>query len=207
MKRAWAVFDVKAMDDEYGGKRKFAGIATTPSTDRMGDIVEPKGAEFELPIPLLWQHDSSQPIGHVTGAKVTAKGIEVEGEIATIDEPGRLKERLDEAWQMLTYKLVRGLSIGFNAVESARIEGSYGYRFLRWKWLELSAVTIPANQDCSITAIKRFDAAAIGKKGVVYLDRPQSHPGVSGQFALRKGAVYLDTRKAHDETPRATRRV
>jgi len=66
MKRAWAVFEVKAMDDEYDGKRKFSGIATTPSTDRMGDIVEPKGAEFELPIPLLWQHDSSQPIGHVT---------------------------------------------------------------------------------------------------------------------------------------------
>jgi HK97 family phage prohead protease len=205
MERAWAVFEVKAMDDEKGGKRKFAGIATTPSTDRMGDIVEPKGAEFDLPIPLLFQHDSSQPIGWVTSAKVTAKGIEVEGEIASVDEPGRLQDRLTEAWQMLKSKLVRGLSIGFNAVESARIEGSYGYRFLKWKWLELSAVTIPANQDCSITAIKRFDVAATGKKGVVYLDRPQSHPGVSGQAALRKGAVYLDhTRKAHDETPRAT---
>ena len=201
MHRAYSVLDIKAATDA-SGKRTFSGIATTPSTDRMGDIVEPKGAEFKLPIPLLWQHDSRQPIGWVTSAKITAKGIEVDGEIATISEPGKLADRLTEAWQMLQAKLVRGLSIGFSATESARIEPGYGLRFLKWQWLELSAVTIPANADCSITAIKSADQAirraAIGARPVVRLDTAgkagNKLPGDSGHDQTRrKGVVYLNS--------------
>ncbi len=55
MKRAYSLFTVKSIDEE---QRIIEGIATTPSTDRMGDIVEPEGAQFKLPIPLLWQHNS-----------------------------------------------------------------------------------------------------------------------------------------------------
>src|SRR3990167_7994504 len=149
MNRAYSILTIKAVDEE---KRKFTGIASTPSTDRVGDIMEPKGAQFKLPLPLLWQHNSSDPIGWVTSAKVTKDGIEVEGEIANIPKDGELKSRLLKAWQMIKAKLVRGLSIGFNSVEAARIEGTYGYSFLKWEWLELSAVTIPANQDATITA-------------------------------------------------------
>lgn len=201
MHRAYSVLDIKAATDA-SGKRTFSGVASTPSTDRMGDIVEPKGAEFKLPIPLLWQHDSRQPIGWVTAAKVTDKGIEVDGEIARIDEPGTLADRLTEAWQMLQAKLVRGLSIGFSAVESARIEPGYGLRFLKWQWLELSAVTIPANADCSITAIKSADQAirraATGARPLLRLDTAPAAsgtqvPGDSGQqLTRRKGVLYLN---------------
>ena len=44
-------------------QRIITGIATTPTPDRMGDIVESQGAQFALPIPRLWQLDSEQPIG------------------------------------------------------------------------------------------------------------------------------------------------
>lgn len=37
-------------------KRIIRGTATTSSVDRAGDIVDPRGAEFKLPLPLLWQH-------------------------------------------------------------------------------------------------------------------------------------------------------
>lgn len=163
--RAYSLLTVKSVDEDA---RIITGIATTPETDRMGDIVEPKGAQFKLPIPLLWQHDSSRPIGHVTAARVTADGIEVTAKILRLDEPGVLKDRLDEAWQSIKAGLVRGLSIGFKSIESARIEGTYGYRFLKWLWLELSAVTIPANGEATITAIKSLDApflAATGTEG------------------------------------------
>ena len=178
MNRAYAILNIKAADDA-GGKRRFSGIASTPSTDRMGDVVEPKGASFKLPIPLLWQHDSSQPIGWVTSARITDKGIEVEGEVAQIAEAGKLADRLTEAWQMLKAKLVRGLSIGFNSIESARIDGTYGLRFLKWEWLELSAVTIPANQDATILSIKSIDdrqRAALGNAPPA----SNSSPGASG---------------------------
>jgi HK97 family phage prohead protease len=168
MKKAFSVFDIKSAS-EGSNKRTFRGIATTPATDRVQDIVEPKGAVFKLPIPLLWQHDSGDPIGWITGAKVTDKGIEVEGEVADIPESGALKDRLLNAWQMLKHKLVRGLSIGFNPLEYADIAGTWGTRYTKWEWLELSAVTIPANQEATITTIK---SAALGHK------KP---PGVSGR--------------------------
>ncbi|MEH2508684.1 HK97 family phage major capsid protein/HK97 family phage prohead protease [Nitrobacteraceae bacterium AZCC 1564] len=179
MNRAYSLLQIKAVDDD---RRVITGIATTPTADRAGDIVEPLGAEFKLPIPLLWQHDSSQPIGHVTNAKVTAKGIEITASLAKIDEPGTLKDRLDEAWQSIKSGLVQGLSIGFKEIEAARIEQTYSYRFLKWLWLELSAVTIPANGEATITAIKSIDTqqrAASGRtlKRVVRLDTP----GASGK--------------------------
>ena len=171
MNRAYALLEVKTVDED---KRIITGIATTPSVDRQDDIVESDGAEFKLPLPLLWQHNSDMPIGQVIRAKVTKAGIEVTAQFAKSDEPGTLKDRLDEAWQSVKLGLVRGLSIGFKAVETARIEGTYGVRFLKWLWLELSAVTIPANQDATITSIKSLDApmlAATGKQPTD-IDRP-----------------------------------
>lgn len=162
LSRAYSLLTVKSVDEDA---RVITGMATTPEPDRMGDIVEPKGAQFKLPIPLLWQHDASQPIGHVVSAKVTADGIEVKAQILKLDEAGPLKDRLDEAWQSIKAGLVRGLSIGFKAVESARIEGTYGYRFIKWLWLELSAVTIPANGEATITAIKSLDAPFLAATG------------------------------------------
>jgi HK97 family phage major capsid protein/HK97 family phage prohead protease len=165
LSRAYSLLEIKSVDDD---QRVIVGMATTPEPDRMGDVVEPKGAQFKLPIPLLWQHNSSQPIGHVFSAKVTPDGIEVQARILRIDEAGPLKNRLDEAWQSIKHGLVRGLSIGFKSVEHADISGTYGIRFIKWLWLELSAVTIPANAEATIQAVKSFsvadqDRAALGE--------------------------------------------
>lgn len=165
LKRAWAKLEVKAAE-ESGGKRILRGIATTPATDSYGDIVESEGAVFDLPLPVLWQHDADDPVGWVQMAKPNAKGIPVEIEIAKIDEPGALKDRLDMVWQYAKTKLVRGLSIGFNPIEFNQIKGSYGYHFLKWAWLELSLVTIPANQEASITAIKSADTSTRAPSGI-----------------------------------------
>ncbi|HBO3538597.1 TPA: phage major capsid protein [Pseudomonas aeruginosa] len=164
--RAYSTLEVKALDDE---KRVITGIASTPSPDRMQDVVEPKGAQFKLPIPFLWQHNHDEPIGHVTEAKVTQKGIEVSVQLTQVEEPGKLKDRLDEAWQSIKSGLVRGLSIGFSAKEFEQIPGSWGLRFLSWEWFELSAVTIPANAEATITSVKSIDReqrAALGIKSV-----------------------------------------
>lgn len=165
--RAYSLLEIKSYDDE---KRTITGIATTPSVDRTGDIVESEGAEFKLPIPLLWQHDHSQPIGEVTEAKVTSKGIRITAQIKRIEEDGALKNRLDEAWQSIKHGLVRGLSIGFKPIEVSRIEDTFSYRFIKWLWLELSAVTIPANGDCSISTIKTIDTALRAATGQTQSD-------------------------------------
>lgn len=198
LNRAYSFLEVKAIDE---GKRELTGIATTPTPDRLGDIVDPKGAEFKLPLPFLWQHDSSQPIGHVTKAKVTKEGIEVVVKLVSTDEPGTLKDRLDEAWQSIKLGLVRGLSIGFKSVEHSFIEGTGGIRFMKWLWLELSGVTIPANSESTITSIKSIDTqlrAASGqtRKGVALIKSPD----VSGQQqAAPRGPVKLIPRNRKRE--------
>ncbi len=157
MNRAYSIFTIKRVDED---KRIISGIATTPDVDRMGDIVEPLGAEFKLPIPFLLQHDSSKPIGHVTKAQVTKGGISVEIQLANIPDAGPVKDRVDGAWQDIKHGLVKGLSVGFSSVETAYNKTTGGMHFLKWKWLELSAVTIAANAEASITTIK---AAATGR--------------------------------------------
>lgn len=195
LRRAYSVFEIKSADEET---RTVAGIATTPSPDRMGDIVEPKGAQFSLPLPLLWQHDSRQPVGHVVEAKVSDAGIEVRAQLVKIDEPGRLKDRVDEAWQSLKTGLVRGLSIGFKSLEAARIGDTWSERFLKWDWLELSLVTIPANAEATITGIKSADslirrAASGAPEPLPVVRLAKSSPGASGlQVPRRPGAVYLN---------------
>lgn len=166
-KRLYSTLQVKAVDDS---RREIVGIASTPSTDRMGDIVEPSGAEFKLPIPLLWQHRHNEPIGSVTSAKVTDKGIEIRAQLVAPSEgmPNQLVARLQEAWHSIKSGLVRGLSIGFNPIEYSFMDNG-GVNFLKWDFHELSAVTIPANADASITAIKSLDQkqrAALGTKAV-----------------------------------------
>jgi HK97 family phage major capsid protein/HK97 family phage prohead protease len=151
VKRAYAILTIKAVDAE---QRVITGIATSATPDSMDDVVEPDGAQFKLPIPLLWQHDSRQPIGEVYAAKVTDAGIEIKARLAKTDEPGALKTRLDDAWQSIKLGLVKGLSIGFKSLEESYDKTTGGYHFLKWLWLELSAVTIPANADASILSIK-----------------------------------------------------
>ena len=156
MKKFYSTLEIKSVDAE---SRRFTGIASTPSPDRSGDIVEPKGASYTLPIPLLWQHKHDEPIGQVVGATVTDSGIDVEFEIAEVSEPGRLKDRVDEAWQSIKSGLVRGLSIGFKPTEFAYMsDDSWAMRFIKWEWLELSAVTIPANAEATIANVKSYAA-------------------------------------------------
>jgi HK97 family phage major capsid protein/HK97 family phage prohead protease len=157
--RACALLDIKAVDD---ARRELTGIATTPTPDRGGDIVEPLGAQFRLPLPLLWQHDQKQPIGEVYAAEVSPRGITIQARLAQVDEPGALRDRLDEAWQSLkaTPPLVRGLSIGYKPIAATPRPGTRGGLHIKeWQWAEVSAVTIPQNVEATILAVK---SAAFG---------------------------------------------
>jgi HK97 family phage major capsid protein len=156
--RAWATLEIKAVND---AERIIEGIASTPTPDRRGDIMEPGGAKFDLPMPFLWQHDQHSPIGEVFEATATKQGIRIKARIAKIDEPGGLKDRIDDAWVSIKNKLVRGLSIGWSPIEAAPMK-SGGLHVLSWVWAELSAVTIPMNVEASILRIKQIDLAASG---------------------------------------------
>ncbi len=158
MTKAYSTLTVKSVTDT-DDERIITGIATTPSTDRDDDILEPLGAKFALPIPLLWQHNHNQPIGEVIQATVTDKGIEIVAKIAKITEAGKLKERLDEAWQSIKSGLVKCLSVGFKIKEYNYLENSWGLHIKEWEFYELSVVTVPANSDAVITSVKQIKDA------------------------------------------------
>jgi HK97 family phage prohead protease len=171
MNRAYSFLDVKAIDDD---QRVIEGIASTPTPDRMGDIVDPMGAKYALPMPLLWQHNHDEPIGLVEFAKPNKDGIPFKARLA---DPAKftseaVRERLIEAWESIKNGLVRAVSIGFRPIEYAFIENGGGLHFKEWEWLELSAVTIPAQAEATISTIKSIDAQARRAAGVAESAEP-----------------------------------
>lgn len=171
MNRAYCTLAIKAVADAAGARR-FEGIASTPTTDRMGDIVEPRGARYQLPLALLWQHDPMDPIGWIRSVTVDSSGIRVQGEVADVPHDGPLRTRLTDAWEALRCGLVRGLSIGFQPVPgTAERMKNGGMRFKEWTWHELSAVSIPANAEANITNIKAADAAQMRTAGLIRVVR------------------------------------
>lgn len=162
LKRACTLMTVKSVNED---ERIITGIASTPSPDRDGDIMEPEGAKFRSDTPFLWQHDRSQPIGTCT-PKMVKEGLQITAKLVkpTSDMPSQLIARLDEAWASIKAGLVRGLSIGFRPIEYSFLDEG-GIRFLSWDLLEVSAVTIPANAECSIQTVKSFDRQFLAASG------------------------------------------
>lgn len=197
LQRAYSLIEVKEVAEE-ADFHVIRGTATTPRPDRMSDVVEPLGATFAETIPLLWQHDSTKPIGQAKLGKPTSKGIPFVATIPIVREAGALKDRIDEAVQSIRYRLIAAVSIGFRVLNGAveTIKETGGLRFLETEILELSVVTIPAQADATISTVKSIAqgyAATSGQKRVspVRLITP---PGVSGKPA-RKGISLLTPRK------------
>ena len=195
--RAWSTFEIKSFDDDA---RTFEGIASTPNTDRGGDIVDPLGAVFDVPFPLKWQHgtgDIKHPVGWVTHAAPNKSGIPVKGNFAKpeIGDPPSLVEALNVAWALVRKKLVRGLSIGFKPIEADPIKGTFGLHFKKWEWLELSAVDIPMNAEANILTVKAMDQAALAKSGATAPPPIAATHSAAVVSAIPKGKRIMSTRE------------
>jgi HK97 family phage major capsid protein/HK97 family phage prohead protease len=173
--RAYSILTVKSVDE---GSRRIKGTATTPTPDRMGDIIEPLGASFPSELPLLLHHKKELPVGTARFAKPTRKGIDFEASIPMIDSPGVVQDRVNEAWDSVKAGLIRGVSIGFRVMNDA-VEPlkTGGLRFLQTEILELSLVTVPANADATLAVLKSLDAPDLAATGL-------TTPSVMGTLPL-----------------------
>jgi HK97 family phage major capsid protein/HK97 family phage prohead protease len=180
VQRAYALLHVKGVDVE---RREFSGMATTPSPDRVGDIVEPKGVQFRNPLSLLLYHDSRLPVGEVKFGKATDAGIPFTASIPDVTEHGTLRDRVNEAWQSVKYGLIKGVSIGFRALDDGiEVLKTGGYRFTKTEVMELSLVSIPANSEATILSVKQFDTSPADAGGTV-------RPSTAAAVAITRGAV------------------
>jgi len=201
--KAYAQLEIKRVD---AARRIVEGIASTPTPDRGGDVMIPEGAQFTLPIPFLWQH--KDPIGEVFEAQVVpGQGIYIKARVSTVHTPGRLKDFVDEAWAAFsaTPPLVRGLSIGWKPLETAKVPGTTFTKVLKWIWGELSAVVVPMNAQATILNIKSFDSAGRTAPGSrPRLSLPPGVPGLPHKDAPMKNySQQIETAQAELDTKSA----
>ncbi|HBO5903511.1 TPA: hypothetical protein L4651_001352 [Pseudomonas aeruginosa] len=170
--KAYAVVTLKDLQQD---QRTFKGIASTPETDRHGDIVLSAGARFKNPVPLLWMHEADKAIGTVEFGKPTVDGIPFTARIPKVDEPGLLKDLVDLAWHSVKAKVVRGVSIGFRVLEGGcESLAQGGKRFTSFELMELSLVSVPANPSATITEIKSIGNRFQDPTKLAFADRAQA---------------------------------
>jgi uncharacterized protein len=165
------VFDAPFEMKFAPGAGAFEGYASVfGNIDNAGDRIA-KGAfakslaayrqEGRMP-PLLWQHDTAQPIGAWREMREDAKGLFVAGALFAEDIP-----RAREAYRLMKEGVVTGLSIGYRAKESHR-DGKSGVRVLtEVDLLEISLVTFPANTAARVAQVK--SALASDVAALLYL--------------------------------------
>lgn len=148
-------FTIKAADLAEDGT--FSGYASVfGEIDSYGEIVK-KGAfkaslkawakRKKLP-PMLWQHDSRNPIGIFTKMEEDDTGLKVEGKIA-LDVPQGAA-----AYALLKMGAVDGLSIGYVATEWTTDSKSDTVTLDVIDLWEVSVVTFPAGASARIEGVK-----------------------------------------------------
>jgi len=125
--------------------------------DRHNDLIERGSFTNTLlesdpkKIKMLWQHDSSEPIGFWNEIKEDERGLYCKGQLLL--ELTKAKE----VYKMLKSGIVDGLSIGYDTIKCRYEEDEDGDRIRTiseiYLW-EISVVTFPANPIANITSIK-----------------------------------------------------
>jgi hypothetical protein len=147
-------FDLKALDE----KGSFAGYGSVfGNADSYRDVVMP-GAfaasladwqEREALPPILWQHNTDQPIGPFTSMAEDGNGLYVEGQLLIKDV-----QQAKEAYALMKAKAVRGMSIGYQTIEEMYDGKTNVNRLLEIDLWEVSIVTFPANVEATVSQIK-----------------------------------------------------
>lgn len=165
-------FELKTEDISEDGT--FKGWASTfgGPPDSYNDIIVygaftetlKKGGRNGNGIAMLYQHNSSQPIGVWTKLEELKKGLKVEGQLVMDVQVAK------ETHSLMKAGAIKGLSIGYDYArlpDGSRDPDAYEIvekpkgRYVRYlKKLELwevSPVTFPANTRATITTVKQFE--------------------------------------------------
>lgn len=154
--RAHARFQLRSIAE---AAREIRGLVTGPTPDSLSDSLDPKGATFVLPMPVLWQNQWQHRVGYVSQAAVAAEGIELVIEVIKSDSDVVHQARLDEVWSSVRRGLAQGLAIGFHSLQE-EVSGG-GRRYWRWELREISLVLIPGASPSSIDIVRRYSESPI----------------------------------------------
>lgn len=136
--------ETKALEDS----RSLIVTISTPTPDRSGDVVVPKGAKLDHflknPVVLFGHKYSEPPIAKAEEIVVTEDGIKAK---VTFPSEG-VYAFADTIYQLIKEGVMNAWSIGFQADpdQTEPLPGG-GVKFNSWEMLEFSAVPVPANPE------------------------------------------------------------
>jgi HK97 family phage prohead protease len=151
LERKRITLKIRSVDDTGS----FTGLgAVYGNVDLGGDQIMPGAFTRTLAagkqFPLLWQHDPSDPIGtaQVTDSR---EGLLVQGKLLLQDPTAQ------KAYLFLKSGVIRGLSIGFETLQSS-MDGDVRQlkELLLW---EFSIVTFPMNESAQISSVKSLSVS------------------------------------------------
>lgn len=137
----------------------FTAVASTASEDRQGEIVAVEGWQLknfkDNPI-LLFMHDHNKPLGRATKVWIDKTGIKpklsFKGFISTATDYGRA------AKQLMEEGILNSFSVGFRPIEMD------GNTITKSELYEISLVSVPANPDARLIAMKSLEGAGIDEE-------------------------------------------
>lgn len=187
--RAFVHNEIKAVNKTT---REILHTISTNSKDRVGDIVEPRGADLSNYLRnriVMANHDYRIEMAIGKAISITQE------ESALVARTAFLETPLGEAAFRLAQEGIGGWSIGFRPIKYAVMEDESGtrrgYRFTKWELLEYSMVAIPMNQDAVMNCVQR---------GLIQESQVPIFAVV--QPAEKAAAVVTPTVKAADEERR-----
>ncbi len=204
---------VKAGPDDGLGEGQFTAYASVfGNVDSYGDIVVKGAFDADLkrweesgnPIPLLFGHNMGDPdynLGHVMAAVEDDKGLLVTAQL-DLENPKAM-----QTYRMLKGRRINQMSFAYDVLDEETVEtaGEKANELRDLRLYEVSVVTIGANQETEVLAVKaNIEALAGGVKVGRVLDQKNIDSLRAAQEALGvviRAAEGDDQEKASDEGP------
>lgn len=143
-------FQIKAAEDQ---SIYIEGYASTVDTDRHGDVVPTSvwesGMKNYLRNPIiLAYHDHNNPIGRMTEHKTDGKGLWIKARISTAAKQ----------YQLIKDGILTAFSIGFRVLDAEYNSVAEVFLIKELELVEISVVSVPANQNTLFDLSKAFDS-------------------------------------------------
>jgi len=152
-------FEIK---EQTVDKQEFTAIISTSDVDLDDEVMLPDGLnmkEFKKNPIILFNHNKDLPIGKALSIRKSGNGMIAKAKL------GENIDRINDIWKLVKQGILKGISVGFIANEiriptpqDIKLFGKKVKRVIsKWTLLEVSVVSVPANQNALIQSCKSLN--------------------------------------------------
>jgi HK97 family phage prohead protease len=146
------IFKAFSGQPEQLGPRTIRVVCSDATLDFSGEVVVPDGiktsAYMRNPV-VLWSHCQDKPIGNMTALSLSAGKL-----VGTIEfYPEGVSQKSDEICALTKLGSIKGVSIGFDPIETAPMDPTKPrgpQRYIKSELFEVSVVALPCNPSAEV---------------------------------------------------------